>query len=155
ANHLQKNLKALVVGGLYFRGDTARRWLERGLRLLWRELFEQVLPDGGHFERSPMYHAIALADFLEVLSLLEAVAVPVSAEVRSRVAGMFEACVILWRLVGTLHLFSDAASCVAPPRKWIGTLARRVIGEGVPEVAGPFELPETGYYGLVDPATGS
>jgi len=34
-----------------------------------RELEEQILPDGGHFERSPMYHAMVLEDLLDLLQL--------------------------------------------------------------------------------------
>lgn len=154
ANHLQKNLKALVIGGLYFQGEAARRWLERGLRLLWRELFEQILPDGGHYERSPMYHAIALVDFLEVISLLDSVRFPVPPEARARVAAMVDAFGILSRPDGTLHLFNDAANGVVPPRSWIDALARRAIERGVPAVEGLIALPDTGYYGIVDPAAG-
>jgi uncharacterized heparinase superfamily protein len=33
-----------------------------------REVPEQVLPDGGHFELSPMYHAIILEDVLDLLN---------------------------------------------------------------------------------------
>jgi hypothetical protein len=69
ANHLLKNVKALALGGLFFARED---WLKKGQRLLWRELDEQVLADGGHYERSPMYHAQALADFLECLALLRA-----------------------------------------------------------------------------------
>jgi len=43
----------------------------RGQRLLARELREQILPDGGHFERSPMYHAILLKDVLDLLHLAD------------------------------------------------------------------------------------
>lgn len=154
ANHLQKNLKALVIGGLYFEGATARRWLDRGLRLLWRELFEQVLPDGGHYERSPMYHAIALADFLEVISLLDAIGVLVPPEVRARVSAMVDAFAVLSRPDGTLHLFNDAANGIAPTRPWIDRLSRLAIGREVPEVEGVFQLPATGYYGTVDRANG-
>src|SRR5207248_6384086 len=38
----------------------------RGIELLRRELGEQVLPDGGHYERSPAYHLVVLRDLLEV-----------------------------------------------------------------------------------------
>jgi len=154
ANHLQKNLKALTIGGLYFQGPEADRWFNRGSRLLWRELFEQVLEDGGHFERSPMYHAIALADFLEVIGLLDAVACPVPAEARARVHRMVDAFGILSRPDGTLHLFNDAANGVAPARSWIDSLARRTVGEPVPERSGVVSLAKTGYYGLNLPETG-
>lgn len=69
ANHLLKNLKALIVAGLFL---SRKDLLEQGESLLWRELDEQVLEDGGHYERAPMYHAQALADFVECYGLLKA-----------------------------------------------------------------------------------
>ena len=70
-NHLFKNAKALVFAGLCFRGREAARWLRKGLNLLCRELAEQILPDGGHFERSPMYHSMLLEDCLDLLNLCQ------------------------------------------------------------------------------------
>jgi uncharacterized heparinase superfamily protein len=62
-NHVIRNARALVLGGIATgSGQLARR----GLELLRRELPEQVLPDGGHYERSPVYHSIVLRDLLEV-----------------------------------------------------------------------------------------
>ena len=69
-NHLLKNLRALIWGGVVFEGDAAHRWLEAGLRLLRIEIEEQVLPDGGHFERAPGYHMIVLRDVLETAEFL-------------------------------------------------------------------------------------
>lgn len=154
ANHLQKNLKALVVSGLYFCGPSAECWLREGMRLLRRELFEQVLPDGGHYERSPMYHAIALADFLEVISLCRAAGLAVPAEVRERVGMMTGAFGVLCRADGNPHLFNDAAHGIAPERAWIDVLARRALGTGIPAPFGLLELTWSGYYGLYDPARG-
>lgn len=68
-NHLFANAKALVFAGLYFENPEARQWLSKGLDILARELPEQVLPDGGNFERSPMYHAIFLEDLLDLLNI--------------------------------------------------------------------------------------
>src|SRR5439155_3503852 len=68
-NHLWANAKALVFAGAWFEGAEAERWLDTGVRLLRREFAEQILADGGHFERSPMYHAIALADVLDLCAL--------------------------------------------------------------------------------------
>lgn len=70
ANHLLKNGKALLFGGLYLTGPDAERWRRLGLSILLREADEQILADGGHFERSPMYHCIVLEDLLDVLNLL-------------------------------------------------------------------------------------
>jgi uncharacterized heparinase superfamily protein len=63
-NHLLRDAVGLVfahevVGGV----PDARAWLEKQVR-------EQVLPDGCHIERAPMYHAICLQDLLEVQLLL-------------------------------------------------------------------------------------
>ncbi len=68
-NHLLANAKALVFAGFFFEGPDAQRWLYRGRTILDSELPEQVLPDGGHFERSPMYHAIILEDLLDLENL--------------------------------------------------------------------------------------
>src|SRR5262249_6854070 len=68
-NHLLANAKALVFAGCYFTGPEAEAWLTAGLSLLQRELAEQILADGGHFERSPMYHAIILEDVLDLVQL--------------------------------------------------------------------------------------
>jgi uncharacterized heparinase superfamily protein len=68
-NHLLANAKALAAAGLFFRGDEARRWYKTGMNLLESQLREQVLEDGGHFERSPMYHLIVLEDLLDLMNL--------------------------------------------------------------------------------------
>lgn len=68
-NHLFANAKALTFAGLFFDGDEASRWLEKGLRILEREVAEQILTDGGQFELSPMYHALALEDMLDLCNV--------------------------------------------------------------------------------------
>jgi hypothetical protein len=62
-NHVIRNARALVLGGVAFAAPTLTR---RGLSILQRELPEQVLADGGHYERSPSYHLVVLRDLLEV-----------------------------------------------------------------------------------------
>ena len=57
ANHLLENAFALYIGGLITNQDKVTR---KGKKLLIRELKEQVLNDGMHYERSPMYHQIIL-----------------------------------------------------------------------------------------------
>ena len=70
-NHLIKNGKALTFAGLFFKGRDADRWYKKGTFLLWKELQEQILADGGHFERSPMYHCIVLEDLLDIYNLIK------------------------------------------------------------------------------------
>ncbi len=71
-NHLFVNAKALVFAGTFFDGEEAREWHRIGVRLLQQEIQEQILGDGGQFERSPMYHALALEDMLDLLNLQRA-----------------------------------------------------------------------------------
>lgn len=71
-NHLFANAKALVFAGLFFSGPEAEKWLKTGLRILTKEIPEQILHDGGQFERSTMYHALALEDLLDLLNLTRA-----------------------------------------------------------------------------------
>lgn len=67
-NHLIENAAALVMAGVLFP-ETDRDWLETGVSIL-ESAQSQFLTDGGHFERSPMYHLIALTRYLTVLDLL-------------------------------------------------------------------------------------
>ncbi|MDX1964665.1 MAG: alginate lyase family protein [Pirellulales bacterium] len=68
-NHLLANAKALVFAGAYFSGPEADQWLLTGMQIYAQQLPEQILPDGGHFELSPMYQAIILEDLLDIWNL--------------------------------------------------------------------------------------
>ena len=67
-NHLLENAFALTMGGAAFSVEV---WLKRGKRVLIKELQEQILNDGGHFELSPMYHKIILFRLLELIDWYE------------------------------------------------------------------------------------
>lgn len=68
-NHLYADAKALAFAGAFFSGEEADAWLARATRILAKETPEQFLADGGQFERSPMYHALALEDLLDLVNL--------------------------------------------------------------------------------------
>lgn len=117
-NHLWANAKALVFAGAFFDGPEARVWLDRGLALLQRELREQILPDGGHFERSPMYHAILLEDLLDLVQLADrypALAPEGTAAEWRRVAGRMLAWLrVMTHPDGGPAFFNDTALGIAP-----------------------------------------
>lgn len=71
-NHLFANGKALVFVGSFLSGSEADSWLDAGLKILDKEVPEQFLADGAHFELSPMYHAILLWDMCDLLQLAQA-----------------------------------------------------------------------------------
>jgi len=62
-NHVIRNARALVLGGAAFGAPELTR---RGIAILRREVPEQILRDGGHYERSPAYHLVVLRDLLEI-----------------------------------------------------------------------------------------
>jgi len=70
-NHLIKNLRALVCGSSAFSGKEAQACYSLAIRVLRNELKEQVLIDGGHFERNPGYHLSVLKDLLECAIWIE------------------------------------------------------------------------------------
>jgi uncharacterized heparinase superfamily protein len=69
ANHVLENAKALIFAGIFFKGQEAQHWLERGIKILETELKEQILEDGAHFELSPMYHSIMLDLVMDLYEL--------------------------------------------------------------------------------------
>lgn len=62
-NHLLENAFALMMGGAFFSN---KEWIRTAQGLLKDELKEQILPDGAHFELSPMYHQIILFRVMEL-----------------------------------------------------------------------------------------
>tara|TARA_R100001143_G_scaffold61852_1_gene63673 strand:+ start:3393 stop:4988 length:1596 start_codon:yes stop_codon:yes gene_type:complete len=70
-NHLFVNAKAMIIGSIIFDGEESMHIQKKGLQILNEQLDEQFLNDGGHFERSPMYHAIAIEDLLDLYILRE------------------------------------------------------------------------------------
>ncbi|MCI1780148.1 MAG: heparinase II/III family protein [Bacteroidales bacterium] len=68
ANHLFENGISLLFGALYFKDE---RFYKKSYKLLNRQLNEQILEDGGHFELSTMYHRIILDRILDGINLLQ------------------------------------------------------------------------------------
>lgn len=66
ANHLLQNAAGLAVAGVLLNAP----FLQRALDLLQRETGEQVLEDGGHYERSAMYHCHVLEWLIVVHAVL-------------------------------------------------------------------------------------
>lgn len=170
-NHLLANAKALVFAGLYFSGDEAAEWLGKGTAILQREVPEQVLPDGGHFERSPMYHAIVLEVLLDLVNVFGVYGlrsqghqkeaptnvIPASAEVTDNRAGMTElladtaVTMLAWLRYmthpdGGIGFFNDAAHGIAPTAVELERYAER-LGLPLPpaESRALLSLPDSGF----------
>lgn len=152
-NHLWANAKALVFSGAFFEGPEARRWLTAGLKLLCRELKEQVLSDGGHFERSPMYHAIVLTDLVELTQLGlgygDVLPPEDTAAWREVMSRMLRWLAVMTHPDGEIAQFNDAAFGIAPRPSEIAAGAKAL---GVPSDAvltgAIYDLAESGYVRL-------
>ena len=112
-NHLFVNAKALIFAGLYFSGTEADRWLEAGERILKTELQEQVLEDGGHIERSPMYHLLILEDLLDLINLYKVYGRPLSPELIECAKKMHSWSRIMRHPDNEIPFFNDCAFGVA------------------------------------------
>jgi uncharacterized heparinase superfamily protein len=148
-NHLWANAKALVFAGCFFGGPEAERWLARGARVLLAQLGEQVLPDGGHFERSPMYHALALEDVLDLLNAASAwpACLPASLVNRLQRAApeMLRWLACVSHPDGDIALLNDSAFGVAPTWRELGAYAER-LALAPAAAPGPLEhLRDSGY----------
>jgi len=145
-NHLFVNAKALVFAGLYFDGPEAAGWLERGLRILAAQLPEQILPDGGQFERSTMYHALALEDMLDLCNLAATYRLTIASRWRALTGPMRAWLITMCHPDGQISQFNDAALDIAPAPQGLEEYARRL---GLASVAAPQPVTQLGDSGYV------
>lgn len=153
-NHLFANAKALWFAGMLFGGEEGDSWLASAVRIFRREVPEQILADGAQFERSPMYHALALEDILDMVNIAAVY----------RLGGSAGASTESWRPVvdrmrhwlaamahpdGEISFFNDAAIGIAPPPAALDDYARRLgFGPAAP-VAKVEDLAASGYVRVV------
>lgn len=133
-------LRGLAVAGVALPG--AEAYLARALRFLEQEIARQVLPDGGHVERSPAALLAVLQDLLEIRGLVGAVRQPVPEGLAAAIERMTPALAALRHGDGGPVLFNgtredlagalSAAFSQAPPR---GRAAPRLIQTGFERLA--------------------
>lgn len=68
ANHLLEDAYGLLFGAFAFKN---KNFYKKANKILHKELDEQINKDGGHFERTPMYHKILLERLLDCINLLQ------------------------------------------------------------------------------------
>ena len=147
ANHLLTNALALVAAGCFFGGEEGDGWRSRGGAILGRELREQFPADGGHYELSPVYHALLLEDLLDVLQMARATGSFLDRaleETARRASGWLAA---LRRPDGRVPLFNDAAYGQGPEPDPLLEYAATVLGAPVPHPTdGLLMLRPSGYF---------
>lgn len=148
-NHLIANAKALVFSGLFFDGPEAKRRYEHGMKLLLREFAEQVLPDGGHFERSPMYHHIILEDLLDLINIHQAFAISSPLAWTELATRMLKWAEVMSHPDDGIAFFNDAALSIAPSLENLRQYAVR-LNLSIPQrsTATAIHLRDSGYVRL-------
>lgn len=131
-NHYLENGRALLAAGLYFGGRAGDRWRSRGERMVRSELAEEWLPRGGHFERSPMYHAILTEGLLDTHAQLIA-AGAASEWLRAPLVKMCDWLAAIRTPDAWFPLFNDAAFGISCRPDEILANAERMIGYRLPQ----------------------
>jgi len=147
-NHLLANAKALIYGGIYFDGTEAESWLRTGWRIFDEQLKEQILPDGGHFELSPMYHLIVLEDVLDVLNICWAYGLEVPEQWVEVARRMLQWGAVMCHPDGNIPFFNDAAFGVAGTYDELAEYAQRLFDYDGPRSIGSVHLSHSGYVRL-------
>ena len=151
ANHLFKNGVALLYAGALLEGvPESDGWYRKGKSIVEQEIAEQILADGGHVERSPMYHAIVLEDVLDCLNLVLAIS---DGDAQSRCLLQETAHRMLRFLTdvahadGSLPRFNDTAEGIAPSLAQLRAYAGRLrVGLPEAETRSVIEEPDFGLY---------
>lgn len=157
ANHLLSNLICVVFAGLLIDAPVAAGWRAR-IPLLGAELARQVHADGGHEERSPMYHASLLEALLDLANVCRArprrapEVTELEARLSQAVPRMLDALERLRHGDGRIALFADSAFDIASEPAALRDYAVR-LGLASPVSGAPPSgcLPDTGYVRLSSP----
>lgn len=146
-NHLIKNIKALLWAGRYFSGPEADRWRGLGERLLLRELSEQVLADGMHYERSPSYHNQVFADLIDCWAAMAEADSGTRSVLAGAMAKMAQVTADMRHGDGLVPLFNDAGLSSAYTPAQCLRAYETATGVRVSPCS-RIVMPQAGYWGL-------
>lgn len=143
-NHYFENLKAVVLGALYFQEPKV---YEKYKQKLQEEIAEQILPDGVHYERSPMYHKIILEDVMRVSRAVQCQDRTWHGTLQETLSKMSDAAYALEAGMGHTPLFNDSGDNVARPLdSLLDALGKEF--QVAPDRSRNRALPDAGYYCL-------
>lgn len=125
-NHLLENGCTLLIGGVYLEDY---KFLKRGKQILSTQLNEQILEDGAHYERSPMYHQLLLHRVMDCYNILSASAKPEEAlleVLKTTIEQMLGWLAEVTFRNGTIPCVNDATEGIAPSTDQLESYARRL-----------------------------
>ncbi len=145
-NHVLANAKALLFAGLFFSGREAEQWLKKGLLLFNKQIAEQILPDGAHFELSPMYHSIILEDLLDLINLFQTYARKIPENWLVLAKKMLSWLQAMCHPDGNISFFNDAALKIAPTLAELNGYQQRLnLNWQQDLLCSSYYMPESGY----------
>ncbi len=125
-NHLLENGFSLLFGAYYFQDEVLYK---KAVEILGKELEEQILDDGAHFELSPMYHQLMLFRLLDCVNLVQNngwkndTILPFLRQKAALMLGWL--CQISYAN-GEIPLFNDSARHIAPTTDELKAYAKRL-----------------------------
>lgn len=127
-NHLLEDAYSLYIASLYFQ---SKKLYRKASKLLKQELKEQVLPDGAHYEQSPMYHCILLDRLLDCYNFsVHNVRFGQQREMNNFLEDKVKQMLGWLKAIiyedGSLPLLNDSANGIAPTSREIFDYARRL-----------------------------
>jgi len=126
-NHLFSNAKALLFGGVFFQGQEAEKWRYQAFSIIDKQLDEQFQYDGSQFELSPMYHALAMEDLMDILNISESFGERFDlARIRQKVAQGLSWLEDFTYTNGEYAHFNDTANGIAPTLSDLKSYALRL-----------------------------
>lgn len=159
ANHYLENGFSLLFAAVYFRD--AAFW-KKARQIVTAQLEEQILPDGAHYELSPMYHCVILERLLDCCNLLSVVdssmfdgMEPLRNLLHDKAVAMLSWMeAIVWS-DDTLPLLNDAADGVALPPAVLREYAKQLHvewGKGTLGKSGYRHATQPFYEAIIDMA---
>lgn len=142
-NHYLENLKCIFIASSFFNEERIQK---KCLLDLKKQTREQILPDGMHFELSPMYHKIVLEDYLRIGLVLSSNNCGEVKWLVSVLQKMVNALLTLETDFDRIPLFNDSGDNVAKESKCLYDAAHSLFNI-YPKVDGVC-LPDAGYYSL-------
>jgi uncharacterized heparinase superfamily protein len=130
-NHLFINAKALLFASAFFNLKSNSKYFKTANSILKKELEEQFLEDGAHFELSPMYHSLAMEDLLDLISISKILPnnIPLQLIKKKYINGMYWLESMIYNNYELAH-FNDCANGIAPIYSELEAYAKKLGIDG-------------------------
>ncbi|MGJ0308723.1 heparinase II/III domain-containing protein [Aliarcobacter cryaerophilus] len=127
-NHLLENGFSLLFAAYYFQDEVLYK---KAKEILEKELEEQILDDGAHFELSPMYHQLMLFRVLDCINLVKHNQWIVDGGWWMEFLEIKASKMLGWMKIityenGEIPLFNDSANKIAPTSKELFEYAKKL-----------------------------